>query len=838
MAATELTKSTTRRFIAALVGLVLLIAVGTLSNNVAHEIRLLGSASSDNLQWSLAQTEVELLELQNRIKSDPVDLRQLRRRFDVFYSRFATVTSASVFTELRANEESREFLIRISDYIADAVLIVDQNDAALLRDLPELLRMTEEVRPIVRAFATSGLRLYAQKADDQREAVARTLIYLAEALALLIGLLALMIVYLYRLNRMTAAREREKNQSVKRMNTVINTSLDGVIVSDVKGNIIEFSPAAEDIFGHNFEDVVGRGIGEIIVPDHMRDAHDAGMERMQRGGERRVVGKGRVQLDAKRSNGQIFPIEMAIQSATTDQGQIFIAFLRDISLRVAADAELVAARDKALASEKMKTDFLATMSHEIRTPLNGLLGNLSLLKDTQLDGLQARYVGYMESSGRLLMSHISDVLDITRYDAGKLTALVEPMNISALLQDIIDNQSSTASRNETALDWGWDGPATHWINSDHDRLQHVMMNLIGNAVKFTKRGKVSVTVRKVAQADNDQLQIEITDTGPGISDELAGRIFDDFVTGNTAYDREVGGTGLGLSIAKRFVTALGGTIGVQSEVGKGSTFWVKIPVVASQEPDAANVQAEDAPVTRSLKILLVEDNEINRIVAREMLESEGHSVTLARDGREGVEKATGDKFDLIFMDISMPVMDGRAATREIRKGQGASANAPIIAFTANAMAGEQENFKADGMTGVLTKPLSRSALRNALTAHQPQNRTRIAASVSHDHYAETREALGEEAFVKLRTRFINEVEDHIAWLQSDETLDYLEISGRSHKVAGSAAVFGAVQLRETLRAIETAANAGDNAMIERLVFGISCVWRDTKTALLASPVVI
>ncbi|MDP5360066.1 MAG: ATP-binding protein, partial [Paracoccaceae bacterium] len=331
-----------------------------------------------------------------------------------------------------------------------------------------------------------------------------------------------------------------------------------------------------------------------------------GMERMRKGGERHVVGKGRVRLDAKRANGEVFPVELALQSATTDQGQIFIAFLRDISHRVAAEAELVAARDKALASEKMKTDFLATMSHEIRTPLNGLLGNMSLLRDTPLNNLQDRYVGYMESSGRLLMSHISDVLDITRYDAGKLSTMTAPMNISALLQDIIDNQSSTASRNETRLEWGWDGPALHWINSDYDRLQQVMMNLIGNAVKFTKRGKVSVVLRKVTQDDDDQLHIEIADTGPGISEDLATRIFDDFVTGNTAYDREVGGTGLGLSIAKRFVTALGGQIGVNSVEGKGSTFWVQLPVTPALAPNGAEQPAEIQAPTRPLNVLLVE----------------------------------------------------------------------------------------------------------------------------------------------------------------------------------------------------------------------------------------
>lgn len=819
------------RTLAVLAGLVALIAIGFLSYDVARKIRLLGSASSDNVQWSLTQTEVEFLALQNQIEADPVDLGQLRERFDIFYSRIGMVNRAAVFAELRANEISSAHLDAIAAFLDETVALIDADDAVLLAGLPTLAQRSEQLRPIVRAMSLSGLRLFAETADEQRQAVARTLTELAVALAALIGALALAIVYLYRLNIRIFNRELENNQTATRMRTVMGTSLDGVIISDGEGRILEFSPAAEAIFGHKTADVLGLEVGEVIVPDHMRAAHDTGMERMRKGGERHVVGKGRVRLDAKRANGEVFPVELALQSATTDQGQIFIAFLRDISHRVAAEAELVAARDKALASEKMKTDFLATMSHEIRTPLNGLLGNMSLLRDTPLNNLQDRYVGYMESSGRLLMSHISDVLDITRYDAGKLSTMTAPMNISALLQDIIDNQSSTASRNETRLEWGWDGPALHWINSDYDRLQHVMMNLIGNAVKFTKRGKVSVVLRKMTQDDNDQLHIEIADTGPGISEDLVTRIFDDFVTGNTAYDREVGGTGLGLSIAKRFVTALGGQIGVNSVEGKGSTFWVQLPVTPALAPNGAEQPAEIQAPTRPLNVLLVEDNEINRIVAREMLEAEGHSVTLAHDGREGVELSKTKKFDLIFMDISMPVMDGRVATREIRKGHGASAHAPIVALTANAMASEQEDFKSDGMNGILTKPLSRTALRHTLSIHQPQSYAGNASLVSHEHSAETRDALGEEAFAKLRARFMREVEDLVAWLQSDETQDYLEIAARAHKVAGSAAVFGAVQLREALKLIEQAAKAGDNATIERVVFGLNGVWRDTKIAL-------
>ncbi|HKK97726.1 MAG TPA: ATP-binding protein, partial [Marivita sp.] len=703
--------------------------------------------------------------------------------------------------------------------------------------IDDLRAAAEDIRPTVRLLAKSGLSIFAMASDEQRELVARTMTQLAVALAALIGALFVAILFLQQLNRRLTTRERQQFQIASRMNTVISTSLDAVIVSDEDGRILEFNPAAEAIFGHHAEDVLGMDIGDIIVPDHLRDAHHMGMERMRQSGERRVVGKGRVQLEGKRANNETFPVELALQSAKTDDGkEMFIAFLRDISHRVANEKELVAARDKALAGEKLKTDFLATMSHEIRTPLNGLLGNMNLLRDTKLSKEQDRCLGYMESSGRLLMSHISDVLDITRYDAGKLDTRREPVNITDLLEDIIDNQSGTATDNETSLEWGWSGDAMHWIVSDHDRLQHVMMNLIGNAVKFTKRGKVSVTAEVEDDGGQHLLRLSVRDTGVGIDDTLVDRIFDDFVIGNTKRNREVGGTGLGLGIAKRFVQALGGTITVESALGKGSTFTVVLPVEEAQPPHKQTPPSHTPKSDRPLRVLVVEDNEVNRVVARSMIEADGHSVVEAHDGLEGTELAMKQAFDLIFMDINMPVMDGRTATRTIRASGGASAQKPIVALTANAMASEQASLLEDGMNAILTKPLSRNALREVLAHHGATQPAPAATAppkmVDPAHSAETRHAIGAQAFAKLTSRFAQEVDDLLDWFGSQDRHDVLEVAARSHKVAGSAAVFGAVALRDTLKSIEAAAKTGDTAALQDKMTTLPDIWAKTRRELL------
>jgi CheY-like chemotaxis protein/anti-sigma regulatory factor (Ser/Thr protein kinase) len=405
------------------------------------------------------------------------------------------------------------------------------------------------------------------------------------------------------------------------------------------------------------------------------------------------------------------------------------------------------------------------------------------------------------------------------------------VNVSALLEDIVDNQSGTAMDNETALTWGWDGRPMPWITSDHDRLQHVMMNLIGNAVKFTRRGKVSVTARVDRIDGHDMLRLEVADTGIGIDADLVDHVFDDFVVGSSARNREVGGTGLGLGIAKRFVQALGGTIAVESVPGQGSTFTVTLPVTEAEPLDASAPEPVARLAGRALRILLVEDNEINRVVAREMIEAEGHSVVEAHDGQQGLDRAVAEAFDLIFMDINMPVMDGRTATRQIRAQGGASARVPIVALTANAMAGDQSDLLADGMDAVLTKPLSRDALRAVLAERSAPAPGTVTGLVDRAQSAETRQALGAQTFVKLIARFAQEVDDLVDWLGSDAAQDYLEVAARCHKVAGSAAVFGAVGLREQLKQIETAAKTGQTDALRAAMAGLPQVWTDTRPRL-------
>jgi len=747
------------------------IAIITLGATVARELRVFEEHSMETAQWSLAQTEIEFLEFMNLLNGSDPNLKNLRRRFDVFYSRVGILETARTFVGLRADPQFASTLDQLKAFRDTVSETIDADDAALRAALPDLRETAQATRQHVRRLALTGLELFTRAEDAQRASVANTTLQLGVATVALFGGLAFALFSLDRTNQRATDRGKALEQSVSRINTIITASLDGVIVTDAAGFITEFSPAAEEIFGRTASDARGLDIGDLItLSDDPMDAGRAGITLIVNFD---LVRQGRIRRDCERLDGTRFPAEIAIQTAVTDQGAIYIVFIRDISRRMNAEKELVAARDAALASERIKTDFLATMSHEIRTPLNGLLGNMDLLRDTALNLPQERYLQNMETSGRMLMRHISDVLDITQYDAGKLKITKRIMHLPTLVDDIIATQIGLATSQGTNLTWQWEGESVDWVKSDPDRLQHILMNLIGNAVKFTKGGSVQVRVSKYDDQRQARLRVVIADTGPGIDDAILPNIFDDFVTGDTRYDREVGGTGLGLSIAKRFA--------------KG--------------------------------------------VVREMLEADGHHVTDAKNGEAGVARAFETAFDLILMDISMPVMDGREAARQIRNGGGASSETPIVALTANAMVEDQARFMEAGMIATITKPLTRPALRMVMRELNTPVTPPREALINAAHLRETQDTLGPASATQMSFRFATEVAEFIDWLDTSPLPALPRVAERAHQIAGSAAMFGAAALRTALIDLEDTARDANAIRVSKFPPVLKALWAETETAL-------
>jgi signal transduction histidine kinase/ActR/RegA family two-component response regulator len=370
-----------------------------------------------------------------------------------------------------------------------------------------------------------------------------------------------------------------------------------------------------------------------------------------------------------------------------------------------------AARVRAQAASLAKTEFLATMSHEIRTPLNSILGFADLLGQTEpLSPEGRRKLDLIASAGGSLVTIVDDVLDFSRIEAGRIELDPRPTHPRALVHDAVAIIAPVAEAKGLSLEIEVeDGDQTYGL--DPSRLRQVLLNLLNNAVKFTEHGTIKVRLWIDQGEDGDVLALDVADTGIGITPEQQSRLFQRFQQADSSIRRSYGGTGLGLAICRALVNLMGGEISLASTPGQGSTFSVRVPVVATQASPADLAIAEEAPTAR---ILLVDDHPMNRELGKAMLELAGCTVVTADDGDEAVRCAAEARFDVILMDIHMPRMDGLAASRAIREQSGPSRHTPIIALSADVMPQQIERCQKAGMVDHIAKPIERQALYAAI----------------------------------------------------------------------------------------------------------------------------
>lgn len=628
--------------------------------------------------------------------------------------------------------------------------------------------------------------------------------------------------YLRDITEAKAAEEKLK-ASEERFQSLFELSPDAIVIISPDGKILDANDRACQLVGFEKDVMLSRTALEFIPVDQLNKAQ-AGLENAKAG---ETVG---IQIDFLNSDGERVPTEVLGRKIDSPSGPLFQGVVRDISERIASERQLLNAKEAAEKANEAKSDFLANMSHEMRTPLNGVIGSLSLVDRDVLDTESALLIGSAERSAEALLTLIDDLLDLSRIESGEVELEVSVFDVNELSTLVDEVFKPLADKKGLGLSTSVDVPDVPF-KADVGKIRQVLLNLVGNAVKFTQRGRIDVAMRFDGDAKSGNLIMSVKDTGIGISKQDQSTLFDRFKQVDSSRSRSHGGVGLGLSISQDLVELMGGEISVKSEPDAGSIFEFSVPVRCwEKHHENLNKQLDKLKRLRG-RVLIAEDSETNAMVAKKMLERLGLSYLHVSDGAAAIDAAMNSSFDIVLMDVSMPNVDGLEATRILRdRGY----DKPIVAMTAHALKGDRDRALGAGMTDYLTKPIRPTALRKMLNSllEKPQHaemHNMITAGGLDTNAIEEIWQGDLETFADISQIFIEE----LSWRLPDlKSANSSEKEHHAHSLKGAAANVGAIELSRLSEELESVARSGQEHKITDLIMAIETEAEIVRTSLL------
>ena len=729
------------RSVAAAIVTAILLLIGTL----ALAISMLGQARSldDNVEVTadiinanvrtLSQAQRELLRLAILIENPMSSADEIELHRGFVGQRMRESQLSYQLQTLRTEEllaEARAYASMWFDDIDARVADLAGTWPAGSADVGDLLDDMADLERGINELVSKGeinRRMQAGEANDNTiRLLANTRVLVGGLVVTFVGFLALVVVAIgaYRRSEAQRAQSRRRLEALhaeaKTLSEVASRTANMVVITDADGRIEWVNAAFTRLTGYARDEVVGERPGALLQGPDTDPATVAMMRERIRNREGFAT-----EVVNYTKSGERYVNQVDVRPVFDDAGRLtnFIAVQSDVTIdRDRADLLRQAKEDAETIAEE-KGQFLASMSHEIRTPLNAVIGLTELLLATDLSDQQRQYAQVANNSGSLLLSTVNDILTYSAAEAGRVELDETPFSLRKTVQRVTDLLRTQADDKGIALDVDVDRDVPDDLVGDPTRFQQVLVNLVGNAVKFTERGGVHLRIgADDVTAGRCGLEVVVADTGIGIPNERLERLFQPFTQVDASTTRRYGGTGLGLAIVHRIVELMDGSIDVTSELGAGSRFRVRVPFAVDATARVPEPGATETGGAARLRVLVAEDDAVNQLVATHMLDRLGHDVTVVDNGRDAIEAALTCEYDVILLDVQMPVLDGLAAVSSIRLSLDPDDQPFVVALTANALDGDRERYLAAGMDDYLPKPFRLEQLAAVLAPIEPTDR--------------------------------------------------------------------------------------------------------------------